>query len=129
MARNTVLVIDDDPDFREAVAAVLEDMGVRVLEAPDCEAGLTLLARERERVRLVLLDYWMPGRTPVDCMGALKAYTNGDIDIILVTAAAAPAKYAAELGLSRYLKKPFAIEQLRGVVARSLGSTPTSETG
>jgi len=122
MARNTVLVIDDDPDFREAVSLVLDDMGVRVLGAPDCETGLALLEREREKVRLVLLDYWMPGMTPVACTGALKACADGDIDIILVTAAASPAKYAAELGLGRYLKKPFAIEQLRGVVARSLGS-------
>jgi two-component system, OmpR family, response regulator VanR len=126
VARNTVLVIDDDRDFREAVAVVLEDMGVKVLEAPDCAEGVALLERERERVRLVLLDYWMPGMTPVACMGALKACADGDIDIILVTAAATPAKYAAELGLARYLKKPFAIEQLRGVVARSLGSPRTT---
>jgi DNA-binding NtrC family response regulator len=119
--RNTVLVIDDDPDFREAVVVVLEDMGVRVLEASDCAEGLALLERERETVRLVLLDYWMPGMTPVACSKALRTCTDSDIEIILVTAAATPAKYAAELGLARYLKKPFAIEQLRGVVARSLG--------
>jgi CheY-like chemotaxis protein len=120
VARDAVLVIDDDADYREAVRLLLEDMQVTVLESPDCVAGVALLDRERDRVRLVLLDYWMPGMTPVACARALTDIAGNDIEIVLVTAAATPAKYAAELGIERYLSKPFAVDQLQSVVTRGL---------
>jgi CheY-like chemotaxis protein len=110
--RNTVLVIDDDPDFREAVRLLLEEMGVTVLEAPDCAVGLSLLQRERAHVRLILLDYWMPGKTPVECAHCLHDCAGKEVEMVLVTAAANPAERAAELGIARYLSKPFEVEQL-----------------
>jgi CheY-like chemotaxis protein len=117
MERDAVLVIDDDPDFREMVRLLLEEKRVRVLEAPDCSAGLAVLDRERARVRLVLLDYWMPGKTPAECARCLKERTGGEIDVVLVTAAADAAKRAAELGIPRYLSKPFEAEQLERIAA------------
>jgi CheY-like chemotaxis protein len=121
MARDAVLLIDDDADFREAVRVLLEDVGITVLEAADCAGALRVLDREGARVRLVLLDYWMPGMTPVECACVLKERVGPDVEIVLVTAAATPGKHAAELGLARYLSKPFAVDQLQGMVARSLG--------
>jgi CheY-like chemotaxis protein len=112
MERDTILVIDDDPDFREAVRLLLEALGASVLEAPDCTAGIALLGRERSRVRVVLLDYWMPGKTPRDCARCLHELAGKDVEVVLVTAAANPAERAAELGIARYLSKPFEIEQL-----------------
>jgi CheY-like chemotaxis protein len=53
----TVLVVDDDADFRDFVRIVLEDHGYQVLEASDAPRGLALL-RER-RPDLVLLDAMM----------------------------------------------------------------------
>jgi CheY-like chemotaxis protein len=112
MERDAVLVIDDDPDFRELVRLLLEDKGIRVLEAADCAAGLAVLDRDGARVRLVLLDYWMPGKTPIECARCLQRRTGSEIDVVLVTAAADAAKRAGELGIARYLSKPFGAEQL-----------------
>src|SRR5579863_1370059 len=102
MERDAVLVIDDDPDFREMVRLLLGDL-VTVFEAADCAAGLALLDRERARVRLVLLDYWMPGKTPAECAHCLLQHKDPEVEIVLVTAATNAAERAAELGLSRYL--------------------------
>jgi CheY-like chemotaxis protein len=118
MGRDAVLVIDDDPDFREVVRMLLEDKGVAVFEAPDGAAGLAVLARERARVRLVLLDYWMPGMKPAECAHALSECAGPEVQVVLVTAAADPGERAAELGLARYLSKPFEGEQLERLALR-----------
>jgi len=53
----TVLIVDDDPDFREFVRIVLERHGYRVLEASNAPAGLALMRAELPG--LVLLDAMM----------------------------------------------------------------------
>jgi two-component system response regulator VanR len=53
----TVLIVDDDPDFREFVRIVLERHAYRVLEASDAPAGLALMRAELPG--LVLLDAMM----------------------------------------------------------------------
>jgi CheY-like chemotaxis protein len=118
MTRDAVLVVDDDADFREAVRIFLEAKGFVALEASDGDAALAQVDREGERVRLVLLDYWMPGMKPDECARKLRARLGPDIPIVLVTAARSAAERAAELGLERYLSKPFAMEQLDRVVSR-----------
>lgn len=55
--RQPILIVDDDPDFREFVRIVLESHGYTVREAPNAPEGL-LLMREI-RPCLVLLDAMM----------------------------------------------------------------------
>jgi PAS domain S-box-containing protein len=55
----SVLVVDDDPDVREFIAASLADYGYAVREAVDGANGLE--AFEEKRPDLVILDFAMPG--------------------------------------------------------------------
>ncbi len=91
---------------------LLEEKQLTVFEAPDCSIGLAVLLRERSHLRLVLLDYWMPGNTPLECARCLLDHKDPETAVVLVTAAANPAARAAELGIPRYLSKPFETEQL-----------------
>ncbi len=59
--RKRILIVDDDPDFREAVASFLELKGFEVVEAEDGRSALTLARRERPD--LVLMDVMMDERT------------------------------------------------------------------
>src|SRR5689334_14662263 len=81
--------------------------GITVLEADDCAQGLQILDREKNRIRLILLDYFMPGMEPTQCAAALIARAGPSIPIILATAAVDPAVRAAELKLSQWVSKPF----------------------
>ncbi|MBS0168473.1 MAG: fused response regulator/phosphatase [Nitrospira sp.] len=54
----TVLIIDDEPTVRVALAARLKRLGYRVLQADDGKAGLEMLRRERPD--LTILDWMMP---------------------------------------------------------------------
>ena len=53
----TILIVDDDPDFREFVRIVLESHGYRVVEAEHAQSGLAILRQELPG--LVLLDAMM----------------------------------------------------------------------
>ena len=57
-ARQTVLVVDDEPTQRIALAARLTRLGYRVIQAEDGRAGLEALRRERPD--LTILDWMMP---------------------------------------------------------------------
>jgi CheY-like chemotaxis protein len=111
-SRGRVLVIDDDPDFRELVGMVATSVGVDVLEAENCVDGLNILMKEQDRIRLLLLDYFLPGIAPVRCVEALRRTTADRVPIVLVTAAVDAGARAAELGLSRWLAKPFDLADL-----------------
>jgi len=54
----TVLIVDDEPTARVALAARLKRIGYRVIEAGDGKAGLEALRRERPD--LTILDWMMP---------------------------------------------------------------------
>lgn len=58
MAPHTVLVVDDEPTARMALAARLKRLGYRVIQAGDGKAGLEVLRRERPS--LIILDWMMP---------------------------------------------------------------------
>ncbi len=54
-----ILVVDDDPDWRELLCTCLEDLGYAAVAARSGEAALERLREERFSV--VLLDLRMPG--------------------------------------------------------------------
>jgi signal transduction histidine kinase len=56
----TVLVVEDDDDVRAHSAAVLEELGYRVLEAPNGPSALEILERQPE-VALLFTDVGLPG--------------------------------------------------------------------
>lgn len=59
--RKAILIVDDDPDFREAVAHLFESCGHRVWTADNGREGLDLA--KRVRPDLIVLDVMMHERT------------------------------------------------------------------
>jgi DNA-binding NtrC family response regulator len=116
MARDRVVVIDDDRDFREMVDLCLAGAGLVTLGAGTCCDALPILERERGRLRLVLVDYFMPGLAPVACVRAIFDRVDPGVPVVLVSAAVDVAARAAEVGLRRFLAKPFDIADLMALV-------------
>ena len=54
---STVLIIDDDPNVRELVSRMLENEGLKTIEAKNGQEGLDLLS---EKPNLIILDLEMP---------------------------------------------------------------------
>jgi two-component system, cell cycle sensor histidine kinase and response regulator CckA len=59
-ARETIMVVDDEPDLRELVAQVLESDGYRVLSASSGAEALDLWTKRSGDVHLLLTDMVMP---------------------------------------------------------------------
>jgi diguanylate cyclase (GGDEF)-like protein len=78
----TILVIDDSPEILQSTQRLLEAEGHRVLTAPDGATGLALL--QRERVHLVLCDYFMPEMTGEEVVRRIRE-RDLMVQIILVT--------------------------------------------
>ena len=107
MAR--ILVVDDSPDVRLALATILEDAGHEVVEAEDGEQVFDLAISERPD--LVLLDVMMPRVNGFDALATLKADTRTNpIPVIMVTAKGRPEDMAMarSLGAVEYITKPWA---------------------
>jgi CheY-like chemotaxis protein len=121
MSDTAVLIVDDDPDCRDLVRLIVESTGARAFEAATCREAITVLARERSQVRLVLLDYFMPGMEPPACARTLSELA-GTTNVVLCTAALDPAGRAAELGLTRWLAKPFTVPQLERLVHEAMAA-------
>ena len=107
MAR--ILVVDDSPDVRLALATILEDDGHDVVEAEDGNQVFDLAVAESPS--LVLLDVMMPRVNGFDALAALKADTRtSPIPVIMVTAKGRPEDMtmARSLGAVEYITKPWA---------------------
>jgi DNA-binding response OmpR family regulator len=107
LERDSVLVIDDDPDLRALICVLGELCGLRVLEADDCARGLEILEHEQGRMKMILLDYFLPGTEPKKCAGAIMSKAGPSVRVVLITAAVDAAERAAELKIGQWLSKPF----------------------
>lgn len=102
----TVLVIDDDPDIREALQVALEGRGLTVRCAPDGEVGIA--AALNAPPDLVIVDMMMPRASGFVVLERLKQQHRLPVPIIMLTANASDHQeaYAEFLGADLYLRKP-----------------------
>jgi DNA-binding response OmpR family regulator len=121
MQARTILLVDDDAEVIEAMRAVLETKGYRVVVARDGNAGLA--AAERENPDLIVLDMMMPKKSGFLVLEKLRTRPGGMIPTIMVTAneGSRHRAYAEFLGVRDYLRKPFAIEKLVRSIEKILG--------
>ena len=121
MPSRTILLVDDDAEVIEAMRAILESKGYRVVVARDGNAGLA--AAERENPDLIVLDMMMPKKSGFLVLEKLRTRPGGMIPTIMVTAneGSRHRAYAEFLGVKDYLRKPFAIEKLVRSIEKILG--------
>ncbi len=113
-----VLLVDDDPEVRKAVAEALGTSGCRVFTANDGRAALAQLTLADPDVAVI--DYAMPGMS-----GAALAHALHDRDpllpVIFLTGFADLGAIADAVGESAtVLRKPVRLDELQGVVGRML---------
>jgi two-component system response regulator MprA len=106
-----LLVVDDDPSVREALALVLDLNGFEVETAADGREAIRTLAQESPDA--VILDVLMPGIDGLEVCRRMRA--GGDsTPVLMLTARAEVSERVAglEAGADDYLAKPFAREEL-----------------
>lgn len=111
LAKDPVLVADDDPAVRELLVDYLSQRGLTVATAQDGRAAVAAL--QRGRYGLILTDINMPGADGFDVLHAARA-ANTSAYVVIMTGYASleSAIKAVRLGAHDYLTKPFTLGQI-----------------
>jgi len=116
LARQRILVVDDDPDLRAALVAALEVEGFTVDEAEDGIQALERIADAGPDVLLV--DYGLPRLAGDELVRRLRAL-GVNAPVVLVTAADRAREVAEEMGVERWVGKPVSLSELLAQVRRA----------
>ncbi|MBF0422108.1 MAG: response regulator [Magnetococcales bacterium] len=117
--RQRILIVDDEAELRENLAALLTHEGFQVTTAASGKEALRLPGNERFDV--VLLDLIMPDMDGIETMLNLRRISAGTKFIVMTAfATVSTSVQAIRKGASDYLSKPFRFEELVAVVRRSL---------
>ena len=118
--KQRILLVDDEPGIRASLKVVLEPT-YEVLAASNGAEGLALFRRESPH--LVLLDIIMPGEDGMALLQTMRTEAPG-IPVIMLTATKTvkSAVGAMKLGAADYVTKPFDVEELRLIIAKTLAA-------
>lgn len=120
MIKQTVLVVDDEPDIRHLVKEILEDEGFRVRLAENGEQARA--QKDESRPDLILLDIWMPD---IDGISLLKEWCesgSAQPPVIMMSGhgTVETAVEATRLGAYDFLEKPLSLAKLLLTVKNAL---------
>lgn len=120
----SLLITDDDRDFRETLRGVFEPRGYRTLLAADGDEALDIV--QRQSVHLVLLDMHMPRLSGLETIRRIRQMPlNVALPCILISAAL-DAEIEAEARRQRafsVLSKPIRLREVTGLVQQALTLT------
>jgi two-component system, OmpR family, phosphate regulon response regulator PhoB len=108
-----VLIVDDDPDIRDVVSAMLEAVGLSVAAVGSGEEALESVAREP--FDLLLLDWNLPRLTGLDvCRALRKDPKHAALPVLFLTAHASSQDMVEAFagGCDDYVTKPFRAPEL-----------------
>jgi len=121
MLNNKILVIDDEPDFIDAVRARLEPNGYAVIAAHNGRDGLE--RARKELPGLILLDLVMPRSNGFEALSWLKTEpATLHIPVIVISAKNEPEYVldAGKFGAADYIMKPVSMQTLLDYVKKYL---------
>ena len=126
----SVLVVDDEPSFTEALSVGLRREGFEVRTAADGRAALAEISESEPD--LVLLDVMLPGMSGLDVCREIRRTTR--VPLIMVTARGEEIDTVVglEVGADDYVPKPYRMHELvarmRAVLRRASPQPSEPET-
>jgi two-component system response regulator ChvI len=95
MAALRILVVDDDPDFVEAISANLADLGFQVKSHTDSRSALACLLGG-EAFDVLLIDWYMPA---INGVGLLREIRNAGIETPVIVLSGAGGEFEEDVAL------------------------------
>ena len=121
----SILLVDDDQNFRERMARALRDRGHEVLTAAGPDEALRLATADSPECAVV--DLRMPGGSGLELVSSLRAIDPATAVVVLTGyGSIATALEAVRRGALHYLQKPVDADELLAAFARG-GPLPPEE--
>jgi two-component system response regulator AtoC len=119
--RPAILIVEDESLLRHSLKKALSREGYQTLTAASGEEALESFREDSPDI--ILLDVKLPDMDGMQVLKRIKA-VDGNVPVIIMTAFSGirGAVEAIKLGAYDYIAKPFDIEELKFVLARSLAS-------
>ena len=120
----TILVVDDEPEIRKLVGAMVGQLGYNVLTADSGEHALTLY-RHHSPLELLITDVVAPGMSGPMLADKLSALQPG-LRVLFISGydnTHVVQKYVVEKGHA-LLAKPFTVAELKAKVKELLSAAP-----
>ncbi|MCH7711988.1 MAG: response regulator [Chloroflexi bacterium] len=120
MSTPSVLVIDDEDAVREAVAEDLKREGYDLVFAGNGQDGLSRIQERTPTV--IILDLRMPVMDGLEFLSKIRLKPTDPYSVIVLTGHgnADAVKECYEAGVTVFLKKPFNLYEVRGVVRNAI---------
>ena len=118
----TILIVDDDEDFRFNLSAILRGAGYEVRTASNGRQAIKEVARCAPSI--ALLDFRLPD---MDGMKVLEGIRKIDQDLLTIMVTAHGAVRAMKMGAFDYVAKPFDDEELVLIIKKALESRSLSQ--
>lgn len=125
--KNTILIIEDEPQIRKMLTLVFDDENFKIIECETGKSAIRLSASAKPD--LILLDLGLPDMDGRDVVTALREWCQAPI---IVLSGRASDKDVIELlnrGADDYVTKPFNIDVLRARINASLRKSAINEAG
>jgi two-component system, cell cycle sensor histidine kinase and response regulator CckA len=119
--RKTILVVDDEPEIRKLVSAMVTQFGYNALTADSGEHAITMYRNLNTPIELLITDVIAPGMSGPMLADKLSAL-QPDLKVLYISGydnTHVVQKYVVERG-HVLLPKPFTMEELRGKMLQLL---------
>lgn len=108
--KNTILLVDDDPQLIKLVRVNLESVGNRVLVAMDAPSALETVSLEAPD--LIILDIMLPGIDGYELCRRIREFSATPIIMLTAKVEDVDKVKGLKLGADDYLTKPFNVQEL-----------------
>lgn len=117
----TILVVDDEAQFRDALQAVLQGQGYAVITAADGHEAVGLYNEHKAAIKAIVTDLMMPVMNGPALIRALRVL-QPDLRVVACTGLLDPEKKAEleALGVAEILNKPFTPAEVLAALHRLL---------
>ena len=125
--KSTILIVDDDPQIRKMLNAVLADEDYKIIECETGKSAARLSASAKPD--LILLDLNLPDMDGKDVVKALREWCQAPIIVLSSRSADEDMIELLKLGADDYVVKPFNFDLLLARIGAHLRKSAVREAG
>jgi two-component system KDP operon response regulator KdpE len=125
--KNTILVVDDEPQIQKMLGILLDVENFKIVEALSGKQAIRMCASVKPDI--ILLDLGLPDMDGKDVISSIREWSLTPIVVLSACALDEEIVTALNIGANDYVTKPFSIDVLIARINAALRSSAIHETG